>query len=416
MEPTIEAISNYMLASTLAAYAPGKRLRFYEIVNLDEMIVKPVAMMISKKSDGTVWCEDFEPVEFIWKSKYPESLIKAISLDILLPGNMDAFSVADQEKLVEQEIRAILVKSVFVTRAHLGKKDFYGVLVIESEDEIIWEQNELIEILKASEQIALGILCNDVMDHIHHDNISFIPAFISQSSSYIVVTDAFGTILYAPYGIVDILGYRAHGEMLSRNIAKFVHPDDVAILQNCMGDWCSGGIKVLTRNIRYVTRTRGACLCETQIMSNGKGKLVLKISQPKWFEIDKWKPRQSVVYGIEFVKYFAEQIEGIVWVVSEKLEFTYLSSYVTKLLGWSVDQLMHDPRVTMFDAKTLDVFADALVRGAISYRNNPTHLWTEEIRGNAKTWDGKLMPVKIGIFVNTMGGDYHGFGGVIKPV
>lgn len=409
-------ILSTVLLSTLAEFSPEMRLIFYEIIDAEAMIIKPV-IKIRSDTDGILWIDDQEnEPRIFWVDRYPESFIKTIQYDILLPGELEMFSQEDQEKLVNQEIRGILTKSVFVTRSNMNKDDFYGVIVVESMNENVWKQNDFINIIQASEKIALGILCNDVLTYVSDRTMRDIPASISQMLACTVVIDDRGTVLYAPYAIVEILGYRAYGEMLSRNIGKFVHPDDIMIIQDFMEYREHGGIKIFSRDIRYVTRTKGMCLCETRIISGANNTTILKIAPPQWYEYDKDKNRTGVVYGFDFVKYFAEQIDGIVWVVNDKLEFTYLSSQVTHLLGWSVDQVIHDSRVRLFDQDTLEEFADVLIQGALAYRENPNQKWTQEIRGNALTCTGARVPVVIRSTINTLGGDYLGFGGVIKPV
>ncbi len=413
---SITDVSRLILVTALSKYSPGKRLIFYEIVDLNKMTMRPIVQMHSDKQSGEIWYDNNDNAQFDWTAKYPETFIGAIKMDILLPGTLDMFSSGDQDKLVDQEIRSLLVKSVFITRAHLGSDDFLGVLVVESDEDLRWKQNDLIEIIKVSEKISLGIICNDLLKIIHDEEINSIPATITQTSSYNIFTDGNGTILYAPYSIEDIFGYRAYGEMLARNIAKFVHPDDVAFLKKHMSGKSSGGMKIITENIRYVTRTKGVCMCSTRVISDGSGNVILKIDPPIWNDAEKSVIGNSILYNPKFIEYFTEQIEGIVWMVNDKLEFTYISSYATKLLGWSVEQLIHDARVSMFDIYTLELFADALVRGALSYRENPQKMWTEEITGKLKTWDEKLIDVNIGIALNIRGGDYQGFGGVIRPI
>lgn len=418
MSQDIEKVSRLMLATTLAAYSPGKRLRFFEILDIDKMTVKPLVQMRSDKNTGTIWYESNDEETFDWVTRYPETFIEAIKLDIMLPGTWDMFTHEDQKKLMDQNIGSLLVKSVFITRSRNNPeyKDFFGILVIEADEKIGWEQKELIEIITASEKISLGILCNDLLQIVSDGELGSVPVSLSQTSLYCVITDREGNIVYAPYSIEDILGYRAYGEMLSRNIARFIYPDDMPRLKNAMEDRNNEGMKIITENIRFVTRTKGVCMCNTRIIPDNSGNVIIKIAKPSWYEIDKVKINENVIYHPKFVEYFTEQIDGIVWMVNDKLEFTYISSYATKLLGWSVDQLIHDPRVSIFDDDTMDMFTDSLIQGAMSYRENPKKIWTDEITGKIKTWDDKLIDVKIGIILNVRGGDYHGFGGVIRAV
>jgi PAS domain-containing protein len=421
MGDEMEAITDMLrtvLLSTLAVFSPGMRLLFYEIIDANAMTIRLIARVRSDK-DGTLWVDDIREDESViyWTDRYPESYLKTIQYDILLPGEITMFDRNDQEKLMNQEIGGLLAKAVYVTRTHLGEKDFYGALVIESVEKEPWKQNELIEIIQASEKIALGILCNDVWAYMYGKPTNRIPVSFSQIPAHAVVLDDYGTVLYAPYAISEILGYRAYGEMINRNIGKFSHPDDAAIIQDIRKSRKdSGGIKVVFRNIRFITRTKGLCLCKTQLMSAANDTTILFVSPPQWYEHEKSKDRDSVVCGYDFLKYFAEQVDGIVWVVNDKLEFTYVSSMVTNLLGWSVDQVIHDNRVSLFDRDTLDKFADVLMRGALAYRADPSKRWSEEITGNALTLTGARVPVVIRITINTLGGDYQGFGGVIKLI
>lgn len=66
MSQDIEKVSRLMLATTLAAYSPGKRLRFFEILDIDKMTVKPLVQMRSDKNTGTIWYESNDEETFDW--------------------------------------------------------------------------------------------------------------------------------------------------------------------------------------------------------------------------------------------------------------------------------------------------------------------------------------------------------------
>ncbi len=207
-----------------------------------------------------------------------------------------------------------------------------------------WYDMQFGPIRRDAQVVAVALIATDITERKRAEEAlrqsEASARWLSNATSDIIMSlKVDGTVLSMNDAVQPMLGYRAE-DVVGKNLAQFVHPEDVAAVRAAAEERLQGSPDNSAVECRVRHRDGSWRIVESigTISTDNKGEIIPVLSTRDI--TNRKRAEEALRESEERYRLIAENASDVIWTMDMNLNVTYVSPSVTQLRGYTVEETM----------------------------------------------------------------------------